>query len=176
MTERKPPGVSFESWVDKLIREATERGDFDNLSGAGRPLAGLSGPDDELWWVKDYLRRENLPTEALLPTPLRLRKEIERLPETVHELSSEQQVRDVVAELNLRIMDWLRSPSGPPVQVRLVNADTTVRRWRADRSAAAEGRTVAEAAVPSGPAGAERLPSGRDRWWRRVVRRRSKVN
>ncbi len=33
MTERKPPGVSFETWIDKQIREATERGEFAHLSG-----------------------------------------------------------------------------------------------------------------------------------------------
>jgi hypothetical protein len=38
MTERKPPGMSFESWVDKQIREATERGEFDGLPGAGKPI------------------------------------------------------------------------------------------------------------------------------------------
>ena len=32
MTERKPPGVTFETWTDKLVRLAIERGEFDNLS------------------------------------------------------------------------------------------------------------------------------------------------
>ncbi|GAT83553.1 molecular chaperone DnaJ [Streptomyces sp. F-3] len=41
MTERKPPGIPFESWVDRQIREAQQRGEFDRLPGAGRPL-----PDD----------------------------------------------------------------------------------------------------------------------------------
>lgn len=38
MTERKPTGQSFESWVDKQIREAAERGELADLPGAGRPL------------------------------------------------------------------------------------------------------------------------------------------
>ena len=38
MTERKPPGMSFTSWIDQQINEATERGLFDNLPGAGKPL------------------------------------------------------------------------------------------------------------------------------------------
>ena len=77
MPERKPAHVGFESWVDQQIREATDRGEFDNLPGTGK-LTGLQDSDDELWWVKNYLRREGLPTEALLPTALQLRKEIER--------------------------------------------------------------------------------------------------
>lgn len=40
MTERKPLGVSFESWIDKQIREATERGEFQNLPGAGSLFPG----------------------------------------------------------------------------------------------------------------------------------------
>jgi len=42
----------YESWVDKQIREAQERGDFDDLPGAGKPLPHLGDPDDADWWVK----------------------------------------------------------------------------------------------------------------------------
>ncbi|MGE5138756.1 MAG: DnaJ family domain-containing protein, partial [Rudaea sp.] len=35
---RRLPPRQWESAVEKQIREATERGDFDNLPGAGRPL------------------------------------------------------------------------------------------------------------------------------------------
>jgi Domain of unknown function (DUF1992) len=38
MTERKPPDLSFTSWIDRQINEAAERGAFDNLPGAGKPL------------------------------------------------------------------------------------------------------------------------------------------
>ena len=72
-----------ETLVERQIRLAQERGEFDDLPGAGKPLPGLDGPDDENWWVKGYLRREGLSTEPLLPTPLQLRREIERLPDTV---------------------------------------------------------------------------------------------
>lgn len=58
MTERQPSGVPWESWIDQQIREATERGEFDNLPGRGKPLPGLDRARDDLWWVKDELRRE----------------------------------------------------------------------------------------------------------------------
>ncbi|WP_037063261.1 DUF1992 domain-containing protein, partial [Pseudonocardia acaciae] len=121
----------YESVVDQQIRLAQERGDFDDLPGKGKPLPGLDGPDDELWWVRGYLRREGLSGDALLPPSLQLRKEVERLPETVRELRSERAVRDVVSELNRRIADWLRTPSGPAVPLRPVDADEVVARWRA---------------------------------------------
>ena len=38
MTERKPPEITFASWIDQQINEAAERGAFDNLPGAGKPL------------------------------------------------------------------------------------------------------------------------------------------
>ncbi|MGK5171412.1 DnaJ family domain-containing protein [Geodermatophilus sp. CPCC 205761] len=38
MTERKPPGMSFETWVDQQLAQARARGAFDDLDGAGRPL------------------------------------------------------------------------------------------------------------------------------------------
>ena len=74
MTERKPPGVSFESWVDRQIREAQERGAFDDLPGAGKPLPGHQEPYDENWWLKRKISSEDL---SLLPPSLALRKEAE---------------------------------------------------------------------------------------------------
>ena len=38
MTERKPPGTSWETWIEAQIRVAMEDGAFENLPGAGKPL------------------------------------------------------------------------------------------------------------------------------------------
>ena len=51
MTQRKPPGTSWESWIEAQIRVAMEQGAFDNLPGAGKPLPNLD-QYDPLWWVK----------------------------------------------------------------------------------------------------------------------------
>ena len=130
MTERKPAGVSFESWVDAQVRAAQDRGAFDNLPGTGKPIPGIDEPYDEDWWVKRKLREEEGSAELLLPTSLRLRKEIEALPETVRALPAERLVREAVAELNERIVAWLRSPTPPHVPLRRVDADEVVARWR----------------------------------------------
>ena len=142
-----------ETLVERQIRLAHERGDFDDLPGKGKPLPGLDGPDDEDWWVKGYLRREGLSSEPLLPTPLQLRREIERLPETLSGLPDEQAVRGVVRELNRRIAEWVRAPSGPAVPVRRVDPEAIVQGWRDARSAPP-------------PAPAPPAPTRR-RWWRR---------
>ena len=166
MTDRKPPDLSFTSWIDRQVNEAVERGAFDNLPGAGKPLPKRTDADDGQAWLRDYLRREGVSAEELLPTPLRLRKEIERLTAAVHELPSEQEVRDAVAELNRRIVEWRRIPEGPPVFLRLVNEDMLVTRWR-DRQA---GSPSVPAPAHAGP-GPASIQSPPPRWWRRLRRR-----
>jgi hypothetical protein len=137
----------YESIVDQRIREAQERGAFDDLPGAGRPLKGLHGPDDPNWWLRSYLQREGLPTDALLPTPLRLRKEVERLPETVRDLATEDEVRAAVRDLNRRVAAYVRNPTGPRVSVRPASLEDTLASWR-ERSRAAPRPAQAQEPVP----------------------------
>jgi len=168
MTERKPPGTSFTSWIDRQISAAEERGAFDNLPGAGQPLPKRSEADAAQAWLRDYLRREGVQAEALLPTPLRLRKQVEQLTETLQGLRSEQEVREVVAELNREILQWRRIPEGPPVFLPLVDEETMVGRWRDGRAAAAPMSTPAPADDTTADTGAPR-----PRWWHRLRLRRS---
>lgn len=143
----------YESAIDQQIRMAEERGDFADLPGKGKPLPGLDEPYDENWWAKRWIRREGVPSEALLPTPLQLRKEVEQLPGTVRDLPTEEAVRAAVSELNRRIAEWVRAPSGPPVPVKRADAEAIVQGWREARSA-----------PPPPPAAAP----VRRRWWRRT--------
>ena len=158
MTERKPREMTFASWVDRQVSEAEERGAFDNLPGAGKPISRRGGTDA---WLQDYLRREGVSADELLPTPLRLRKEIERLTETVQDLRSEDEVREAVKGLNRRIAEWRRIPDGPPVYLRLVDGDAMVTRWRD-----AHSRPSAPAPAPPGGRDPD-SPPRRSRWWRR---------
>jgi hypothetical protein len=170
MTERKPPGISFTSWIDRQVSEAAERGAFDDLPGAGKPLPKRADADDGQAWLRDYLRREGMSAEELLPTPLKLRKEVERLIETVHDLRSEQEVRDAAAELNRRIIQWRRIPVGPPLFLRLVDEDTLVRRWR-DGQAVSPPSPPAPSLALAGHGSEGALPPSFG-WWRRRLRRR----
>jgi hypothetical protein len=52
--ETQPP---YETLPERLIREAIESGEFDDLPGAGKPLPGAGSPDDELWWVREWVQR-----------------------------------------------------------------------------------------------------------------------
>lgn len=167
------PGRSlrhYESVVDQEIRQAEERGDFADLPGLGKPLRGLDRADDDLWWVKDYLMREDLPTEALLPTPLLLRREKERLPEIVRELPSEQAVRELVGAFNKRVLAELRGPAGPWRPVGPASTEALVAEWRAAHKA----RVAVVADAPGSPAAdsgpAEAVADRPSRRWRRWLR------
>lgn len=46
-----------ESVADRVIREAMESGDFDDLPGTGEPIPGVGTVDDEMWWVRRWLER-----------------------------------------------------------------------------------------------------------------------
>jgi hypothetical protein len=128
VTARKPPGVGFEAWVERQIREATERGEFDDLPGAGKPIPDLDEPHDELWWVKRKLRRENF---SYLPPTIALRKEAEEALEAATQAATESEVREIVAAINRRIVDGNRkAASGPPLNLTPFDADRVVQRWR----------------------------------------------
>jgi hypothetical protein len=142
---------------------------FDNLPGAGKPLDLKPGTDADYGqaWTRDYARREGVAPEEFLPTPLRLRREIERLADSIGDMRSEQDVREIVGDLNRRILEFRRIPDGPPVFVPLVHMDEMVDRWRAAqaaRRAPAPEPDEAARAEPSAPA-ARRAPPRR--WLRR---------
>jgi hypothetical protein len=165
MTERKPPGMSFTSWIDKQIYEAMERGAFDDLPGAGKPLPKRSEQDASQAWLRDYLAREGVPAEEMLPAPLMLRVKIQRLTDTVQNLRSEDEVREAVAELNHQIREWRRIPLGPPIFVPLVDAEAMLGKWRAGQREAGPAAPGAEADSQT----IDRKPA-RSRWWHRARR------
>ncbi|MFJ9346113.1 DUF1992 domain-containing protein [Streptomyces sp. NPDC101237] len=138
MTERKPPGVPFESWVDKQIRDAQQRGEFDRLTGAGRPLpAELETSYDELWWVKRKMAREGL---AMLPPALALRKEAEDALAAAYAAPSERIVRSILTEVNAKIRDMMfKPPPGPPLGKKPYDVEAVVLEWRERRTAAGDG-------------------------------------
>lgn len=135
--QQRPSGDDgpHESTTDRLIREAVERGEFDNLSGAGKPLGNLTRAQD---WVADWVQREDL--SGVLPPEMALRREADRVLDTVEKESTEERVRDIVAELNARIRETrLRPPSGhqrgPESVLRTVSPDRIVAEWKQRRAA-----------------------------------------
>ncbi|MCX4739463.1 DnaJ family domain-containing protein [Streptomyces antibioticus] len=144
MTERKPPGVPFESWVDKQIRDAERRGEFDRLPGAGRPLPpGTDTTYDELWWIKRKMAREGL---SVLPPTLALRKEAEDALAAAFAAPTERIVRKIITDVNVKLREMMfKPPPGPPLGMKPYDVEDVVRLWRerrADTRAQGDGSDV----------------------------------
>jgi hypothetical protein len=128
MTEPKPPDVPWESWIDRQIRRARDRGDFEDLPGAGRPLANLDQPFDELWWVKEKLRREELSYAA---PSVALRKDVHDALQAALRAKSEAEVRRLIAAINEQIREANRAGiRGPSLMLTTLDADRVVGQWR----------------------------------------------
>ena len=150
MTERRPPGLHRESWIDRQIRKASERGEFDDLPGAGKPIADLDKPYDENWWVKRKLRSEGLTYQ---PPSIALRKEAHDALQAASRASSEAEVRQILEGINERIREANRKGiAGPPLMLRPFDVDLAVRRWRRERQGVSPkrgGRRSPSADAPS---------------------------
>jgi hypothetical protein len=168
MTRRKPADMSFEDWTDRQIREAQERGAFDDLPGAGKPIPGLDRPWSAERWAADLARREGVDLSAALPLSLQLRRDRERLLAGLATLTTEAQVREVVEQFNERVREAFRRPGdGPPLTVGVLDPETVLERWQHAREelAAARAQQAGPDVAPSAPRTGPRVP-----WWR--LRRR----
>jgi hypothetical protein len=153
MTERKPPGMSFESWVDAQVSRGIARGDFDDLPGAGKPLPRRPGDESAFDWVVQKARQENIDVFGMLPPGLALRKEKEDLPRRAAALPTEAAVRALVEDFNDRVRLFWRRPQDPPVvPVGLADVDELVDGWWRAR--------------PPAPLPAHSPEPPRRRWWR----------
>lgn len=168
-----------ESWVDRQIREAQERGEFDNLPGAGKPLGDLGDPHDPDWWIKSYVEREQLDISGALPPPLMLRREKASFPESLADVRTEAQAREVLEDYNRRVrLERLRPTVGPlpPMLVGTVDVEVVLEQWRQQRE---QARVAAEQAAErdgglegsSGSGHTEGSARSRRRWWRAFGRR-----
>lgn len=153
MTRRKPPGASFESWIDRAIADGVAKGKFDDLPGHGQPLPDIDRPHDDLWWVKDKLKREEV---SFLPPSLALRREIDDAAAAAVAARSELQARRIIAEANEKVAAAVRvPPSGPSVIYRRLDTEALVEAWR-------------QAHPPPGPPPMpEPATPARRRWWHR---------
>ncbi len=154
-------------WVDLQVRRAMERGDFDNLPGAGKPIRGLGGTHDPDWWVKSLIERERL--TGLAPPAIALRTEDAQLEARLDRETTEAAVRRVIEDFNHRVVEARRQLlGGPPVITPTRDADQEVRAWRARRDERRRrqrerlDRLAASAPTPQ-----------RRRWWRRRSQRPS---
>jgi hypothetical protein len=141
MTEqKKPPGVSWETWIERKIRESIEAGEFVNLPGSGQPIADLARPYDELWWLRKKLREEQL---SIDPPTLVLRREYHDTLAKIADARSEGDVRRLVAAINERIV-YVNSHTtfGPPSDLVPLNVERVVAEWRGARGSTSAGESA----------------------------------
>jgi hypothetical protein len=114
-------------WVELQVQRAIERGAFDNLPGAGKPLPPLD--DDPDWWLKKLIERERI--TGVLPEALQLRKDDAELEAVLDRESSERVVRELLETFNRRVVNARRQlQGGPPVITPTRDVDREVAAWR----------------------------------------------
>jgi hypothetical protein len=125
---RKPAGMSWETFAERRIREAMQQGEFDNLPGAGRPIPGIDDPPDPDWWVKQKLRDEEL---SIVPPVLEARRELEKALEELPALQSEAEVRRRLERVNQEIREANASlQPGPAIVVLPLDVEEMIEEWR----------------------------------------------
>jgi hypothetical protein len=136
-------------WVEQQLRIAFERGDFDDLPGAGKPLEGLGTDHDPDWWVKRLVEREQI---SVLPPALELRKEDAEMAARLDRITAESEVREEVESFNARVRRArMQLLGGPPVITPERDVDAEVAAWRERRTARVEAQRAALAAQQPEP-------------------------
>jgi DnaJ-like protein len=124
---KRKVGETYERYVERLIREAQEDGEFDRLP-RGKPLPLTGSPPPEGWWAKEKLRRENL---SDLPASIAIRFEAERVVAEAMRETDERLVRERLAALNGKIRRLNATHvAGPPTTLGPVDVEAIVARWR----------------------------------------------
>ncbi len=154
-TERATARARIEqqqTWVDLQGRLAMERGDVDDLPGAGKPIPDLGQGHDPDWWVKRLVERERI---TVLPPALQLRKDDAELDAALDTLGSEREARSLVEDFNDRVIRARYTPvDGPPLITMPRDVEATIDAWQERRASRRGTATPPE-------------PEPRRRWWRR---------
>jgi hypothetical protein len=129
-------------YVEISIQQAMRRGDFDNLPGTGKPLAGLGDINDPDWWIRRKIEREQI--TGLGPPALTLRTENAALDDRLDTVATEPEVREILGDFNRRVIEARRQLlGGPPVVTPVRDVDVELTRWRQRRAAVAAERIAA---------------------------------
>jgi hypothetical protein len=148
-----------QTWVDLQVRAAMERGEFDDLPGAGKPIADLGTDHDPEWWLKKLVERERL---VVLPLSVQLRNEDAALDDELDRLATEKAVRARLEDFNERVVKARYAlPEGPPLITMPRDVEETVTAWAERRAARNAARAAARPAPPPPRRGWRRLLRGR---------------
>ncbi len=123
-------------WVDLQIKQAMERGEFDDLPGYGKPI-DIPGEHDPDWWLKKLVEREQV--TGVLPPALQIRRDDAELAVRLDRLATEREVRGEVEDFNEQVRKALYQPlGGPPMITQQRDVEAEVTEWKARRAARVE--------------------------------------
>jgi|SRR5208283_589730 len=89
--------------AEAKISEAMKRGEFDNLSGAGKPLC----LEDETWVPEDLRAAHKvLKNAGCLPLELEIRKEIITLKDLIDTIDDDKERLKKIRELNFKLIKF----------------------------------------------------------------------
>ncbi len=117
--------------VERRIVEAMQRGEFDNLPGAGKPLHIESPPpkNEDLWWALKIMRQAEV-----VPDEIRYRKRIDELRREVAAADSEQKALAAVRALNDQIRKLNRMGTNViPTTLTTFDEANLLAQWRRGR-------------------------------------------
>jgi hypothetical protein len=93
----------FAKIAEDRIRRAMEEGEFDSLSGSGKPLK----LEDETWIPEDLRSCYRvLKNAGCIPRELELRKEIINLRDLIHTLDDDKERMRKIREMDFKIMQF----------------------------------------------------------------------
>lgn len=120
-------------YVEMAIQQAIRRGEFDNLPGAGKPLANLEHGYDPDWWIRQKIEREKI--TGLGPPALTLRTENAELDARLDRAPSEAAVTGILNDFNSRVVAARRQlQGGPPVVTPTREVGVELQLWRERRA------------------------------------------
>lgn len=130
-------------WVEEQIRQAVQRGDFEDLPGLGKPIQGLGAQHDPDWWLKQLVQREQI---SVLPPALQIRKDDAELDALLDRVAVESEVRREVEDFNERVRAARIQPlGGPPMITQEREVDAEVAAWLGRREARVQAQQAAAA-------------------------------
>ena len=131
MSERKPFGITWNSWIDRQIEESRQRGDFDNLPGKGKAFPKSDQPYEDDWWIKSKMKDENF---NLTPQTIKVRKKVEEWLSKYYKLSNIELVKFQAEQLNRDIIEANKGDLGPLLPQELLDIDQICKDWEIAQS------------------------------------------
>jgi hypothetical protein len=112
-----------EPWIERVIREAQEAGEFDDVAGTGEPIPDIGRPYEPGWWARRWIARERQ-----RETTTELARAIEQELPRVLAGTVEQKTRSGLESLNTKIKEHNeRAPTGNDLP--LLDVDRLLQEW-----------------------------------------------